>query len=80
MYKPKIKLHCVLFYSCVIWAQNHILLLFKQFVYMCRDETKMLSLHKFKIYIDQIQKIEYKITKKNNKIICHLNKCKHLKQ
>ena len=36
--------------------QNHILLLFKQFVYMCRDETKMLSLHKFKIYIDQIQK------------------------
>ena len=60
--------------------QNHILLLFKQFVYMCRDETKMLSLHKFKIYIDQIQKIEYKIAKKNNKIICHLNKWQNLKQ
>ena len=44
-------------------------------------ETKMLSLHKFKIYIDQIQKIEYKIAKKNSKInICHLNKWQNLKQ
>ena len=60
--------------------QNHILLLFKQFVYLCRNETKMFPLHKFKSYIDQIETIEYKIAKKNNKIICHLNKWQHLKQ
>ena len=44
--------------------QNHILLLFKQFVYMCRNETKMLSLHKFKSYIDQTETIEYKKSRK----------------
>ena len=57
--------------------QNHILLLFKQFVYMC----KMLSLHKFKIYIEKIQKNRIQNSKKkNNKIIFHLNNWQNLKQ
>ena len=59
--------------------QNHILLLLKHFVNICRNETKILSLHKFKFYIDQIQTIEYEIAKKNNKIVCYLNKWQHLK-
>ena len=42
---------------------------------MFRNETKMLSLHKFKSYIDQIETTEYKIAEKNN-----LNKWQHLKQ
>ena len=44
--------------------QTHILLLLKHFVNICRNETKILSLHKFKFYIDQIQTIEYEIAKK----------------
>ena len=36
---------------------------------MFRNETKLLSLHKFKSYIDQIETTEYKIAEKNNKII-----------
>lgn len=56
------------------WLENHLLLLFKQIVYNGRNNPNILTLSYFKQKVSEIQKIEYKIAQKRNKLPVHLTK------
>ena len=50
---------------------NHIIMLFKLFVYNCRSNIKSLNLHNFLLKVQENEKIELKIAKKRNKLFLH---------
>ena len=50
---------------------NHIIMLFKHFVYNCRSNIKSLNLHNFLLKVQENEKIEFKIAKKGNKLFLH---------
>ena len=50
---------------------NHIIMLFKLFVYNCRSNIKSLNLQNFLLKVQENEKIEFKIAKKRNKLFLH---------
>ena len=54
---------------------NHIIMLFKLFVYNCKSNIKSLNLHHFLLKVQENEKIEFKIAKKRNKLFLHELKC-----
>ena len=50
---------------------NHIIMLFKHFVYNCRSYIKSLNRHNFLLKVQENEKVEFKIAKKRNKLFLH---------
>ena len=50
---------------------NHIIMLFKQFVYNCRSNIKSLNLHNCFLKVQENEKTEFKIAKNRIKLFLH---------
>ena len=51
-------------------AINHLLLIYKRYIYICRMEAKLISFRGFKCFLQNIISIEKKIAGKNNNCTC----------
>ena len=55
-------------------AINHLLLIYKWYIYICRMEAKSISFRGFKCFLQNIISIEKKIAGKNNTLHMHYKK------
>ena len=57
---------------------DHIILLYKKFLYDYRNDAYRISLHSFQHYLFRFQEIERKIAARKNKLTCHHKKWDNL--
>ena len=67
-------LYGIIPWSRANWLQNHIILLYKQFLFQNRDRPNNLALCKFQAELNQIEVIEYRIASKRDRMFTHLQK------